>query len=128
MMPCAHTNTMRSPGIGQRVHNAYHHLEDCTLPYELWTTETELAALVHLLRRRSLSRALEVYPRLLRRYNASNQRFGVKVRRYDAYEVEHQVRRTSAFCSRFPADVCDSKVYVSLLEQLDCEAELAAAA
>ena len=120
--------TVPSSNIGQRVYNVYHHLQDCSLPYDLWTEDAEYAALVHLLRRRTLADVLTVYPRLLFRYNESNRRIGIAVTDLSGYEIEHRVRKAAAFCSRFGKDASDAEVYVSLINQLEQESRLAEAA
>ena len=99
----------------QRVHNALHHLEDCSLPHEQWNREAELAAVVALLRRNSTIVAARKLTRLVSRFVQSYRRVGVNLESVDEEQVAATVQDVARFRDSLPVDYSDADIYVALL-------------
>jgi hypothetical protein len=115
--PVMRPNGVTAPGNpSQRVHNAYHHLSDCSLPLELWNDETELAAIVHLLLRYPLWEAADRYARTLLRYLDWNRRFDTQVEAVSEAVAKARVFRVFEHVSLQPHETSAAALYVSMLE------------
>jgi hypothetical protein len=103
------------PFAKQRVHNAFHHLADLSLPYDLWNEETEVAAIAHLLGKYPENTAARTYVETVQAYNAFNRRFEPSVRESSVRSGYAQVRRVAAVREQLPMGTCDAVVYAAAL-------------
>lgn len=94
----------RRPHAAQKVHNVYHHLEDRSLPYDLWDDEAELAAIVYALHLYSLDQVSTALPELVRSYIASNRRIGVRTRTFDAERLRDRIQSVAGFVRSLPIE------------------------
>ena len=99
----------------QQVHNALHHLEDCSLPHEQWNRETELAAIVALLRRDSTLVAARKFTNLVRCFVQSYRNLGINLGEPDEQRASESVHEVAEFRNSLPADYSDADIYVALL-------------
>jgi hypothetical protein len=106
---------VNSAPVGQRVYNVYHHLEDQSLPYDLWTHDAEVAAIIYLLKSYPRTIASARYAHVVRAYNDSNNRIGIDVRPFNATLAEVQIKIFSLYMDMFSQDTSASKIYESLL-------------
>ncbi len=102
--------------LAQQVDIAGPHLLDCSLPYDLWTHEAQLAATVHIIMDRPDLDASVEMPHRIRAYNDSNRRVGVTTRRFHATLTEFQIRMTTLFVATLPPDTTSSQAYLMLLQ------------
>ena len=103
------------PFAKQRVHNAFHHLADLSLPYDLWNEEAEVAAIVHLLGKYSENTEARIYVETVQAYNAFNRRFEPAVRDSSIRDGYARVRRVATVREKLPMDACDAVVYAQAL-------------
>lgn len=102
------------PFAVQRVHNVYHHLEDHSLPYDLWNDEAELAAIVHALHCSTLDQALARLPEIVGEYTESNRRIGVHTRPFDRERLKNRIRSVAGVAPCLPIEQ-PAQVYRDLL-------------
>lgn len=100
----------------QRVHNALHHLDDCSLPHEHWNRDTELAAIIALLRRSPRLTAARRFSAMVRRFVQSYRQIGIFLDPLDEHEAEARVAWVADFMDSLPDGYSDADVYVALLE------------
>ena len=106
---------MSAPNIGQRVFNVFHHLDDQTLPYDLWSDNAELAAMVYLLKHHPKEEAVTKYSRAVSNYNESNARIGIPVRPFHAAGARQKMTAVSSFIDSLPAETSAAAIYRKLL-------------
>ena len=109
------------PFARQRVQNVFHHLEDLSLPYDLWNDDAELAAIVHLLGRHSEDVAARLYVDAVQAYNAFHRRFEPAIRPFSSRDAAAKVRRVAAIRNQLPAEASDGAVYAAVLGAWDKE-------
>ena len=101
--------------LAQQAYVAGPHLMDCSLPYDLWTHEAQLAAIVYVLTQRPELDASTAMPQYIRTYNASNRVAGIEPRRFHASITEFYVRAIRYFIDGLPGGTYPGYVYTSLL-------------
>jgi len=101
--------------IGQRVLNVFHHLEDGTLPPDLWDPAAELAAMVFLLKMHPEATAWAKYAHAVRRYTASNERIRRSMPEFDATLARRRMRELSLLIRSLPATMNAASIYRSLV-------------
>lgn len=101
--------------VAQQVHIAGPHLMDCSLPYDLWTHEAQLAATVYIIMDRTELDASVEMPRRIQAYNESNRRIGVTTRKFHTTLTEFQIRMTTLFVATLAPDTTSSRAYLKLL-------------
>lgn len=99
----------------QRLHVIGPHLLDSSLPYDLWTHEAELAAIVYVVMQRPDLDVSTALPAIIRQYNKSNEIAGVSTRRFHATLTEFYVRAVQIFIDTLPRKSYPAAVYASLL-------------
>lgn len=99
----------------QRVHVIGPHLLDGSLPYDLWTHEAELAAIVYIVMQRPDLEASTALPSIIRQYNESNARIGISTMRFHATLTEFYIRAVRFFIDTLPRKSYPGAVYASLL-------------
>ena len=104
--------------VTQRVHNAYHHLADGSLPAEQWDADTELAAIVHLLGKYSVARATKLYASAAEGYFGVQQRLGNRVPAFSATKAARKVRLVARRRLALPASYGNTDVYIALRRSL----------
>ena len=106
---------MNGNTIGQRVFNVFHHLEDGTLPPDLWNPESELAAMVYLLKTYPETTAWAKYARAVRDYFASNECVGIAMSTFDAQRAKRRMYDLSLLIRSLPGTMSAASIYRSLL-------------
>jgi len=106
---------MSSPNVGQRVFNIFHQLDDQTLPYDLWSDDAELAAMVYLLKQHPKEEAVTKYSRAVSNYNESNTRIGIPVIPFHATSAWQKMTAVSSFIDSLPRETSAAAIYRKLL-------------
>ena len=99
----------------QRLHVIGPHLLDGSLPYDQWTHEAELAAIVYVVMQRPDLDASIALPSFIRQYNKANSLAGVATRRFHATLTEFYIRAVRHFIDTLPHNSYPAAVYGSLL-------------
>ena len=98
-----------------KVHVIGPHLLDCSLPYDLWNHEAELAALVYLHMQRPDLDVESAYPDIVRAYLRSNRAVGIATRRFHATRTSFQVRAVGYFVDAADQGAYPAGVFAELL-------------
>ena len=104
--------------ITQRVHNAFHHLADGSLPVEQWDADTELAAIVHLLGKHPVARAAKLFAKAAESYFATQQQVGIPMPAFSATDATRKVQLVARRRLALPASYGDTEIYVALRRSL----------
>ena len=104
-----------SNGRAQKVYVIGPHLLDCSLPYDLWTHEAELAAAVYVLMQQPDLDASVALPAIIDAYNRSNAVAGVATRRFHATRTEFAICVTRHFIDLAPTGSYPAGIYAGLL-------------
>jgi hypothetical protein len=101
--------------LANKVHVIGPHLLDRSLPYDLWTHEAELAAIVYLLMQRPDLDVSAAMPSIVRDYNRSNNLAGIATRRFNATRTGFSIRAIRHFIELAAPGLYPAGVYAALL-------------